>query len=105
MGNFVNIVKICRFENLTGVWLLAIPCWWGLLLNIKTIGVAGALYHGIIFLLGAFFLRSAGCIINDMADAKYDALVARCKDRPLASGKMSFVMAFMVLVTMLMFGL
>ncbi len=40
----------------------------------------------LIFVLGTFLMRSAGCCVNDFADFKYDGEVARTKSRPLASG-------------------
>ena len=38
---------------------------------------------------GAFFLRTAGCGVNDLLDKDFDKNVERCKDRPLASGKLT----------------
>jgi 4-hydroxybenzoate polyprenyltransferase len=43
----------------------------------------------IIFVLGVFLMRSAGCVINDFADRKVDGLVSRTKQRPLATGQIS----------------
>ena len=41
------------------------------------------------FFLGSIFMRSAGCIVNDVLDRKLDKKVLRTKDRPIASGKIS----------------
>lgn len=54
------------------------------------------------FVLGAFFMRSAGCIINDMTDRKLDAQVERTKNRPLASGALTIKQAAMMLALMLL---
>jgi 4-hydroxybenzoate polyprenyltransferase len=43
----------------------------------------------VVFVLGVLLLRSAGCVINDFADRKFDPHVARTRDRPMASGKVS----------------
>ena len=46
----------------------------------------------IYFFLGAILMRSAGCIVNDILDRKYDILVDRTKNRPIASGKISVIL-------------
>ena len=43
----------------------------------------------ILFFLGAVFMRSAGCIVNDIVDKNFDKKVERTKNRPIASGKVS----------------
>jgi 4-hydroxybenzoate polyprenyltransferase len=50
----------------------------------------------LIFVVGAFLMRSAGCVINDIADRNFDRLVDRTKERPLASGKLKVNEAFVV---------
>ena len=57
----------------------------------------------VIFVLGTFFMRSAGCVINDLADRNFDGHVARTKDRPLVMGWVTPRVAltvFVVLVTL-----
>lgn len=58
-----------------------------------------------LFLVGAFLMRSAGCVINDMIDRKVDAQVARTKHRPLASGEMNMFEAFFLAVLLLSMAL
>ncbi len=43
----------------------------------------------VVFIMGAFIMRSAGCVINDFADRDFDGFVQRTKDRPIVSGKVS----------------
>ena len=47
------------------------------------------LIYLIYFFLGSILMRSAGCIVNDILDRKYDIKVDRTKNRPIASGKIS----------------
>lgn len=50
-----------------------------------------------VFLIGTFLMRSAGCIVNDLADRNFDGKVFRTKERPLAKGTISLVGAFSLL--------
>ncbi len=78
--------ELIRFNRPIGTYLLLWPTLWGLwfaaegLPNLKLL---------IIFSIGVFLMRSAGCAINDYADRDFDKHVARTKDRPLTSGKIS----------------
>lgn len=74
-----------RLDKSIGIWLLMWPCWWSVTL------ASGELRPGllILFFLGAVFMRSAGCIINDITDRRIDAQVERTKHRPVASGEVS----------------
>ena len=76
--------------------LLFWPCLWGLTLandfsdnNLKYI------IYATYFFLGSTLMRSAGCIVNDILDRKYDILVDRTKSRPIASGKISISLGLM----------
>jgi 4-hydroxybenzoate polyprenyltransferase len=42
-----------------------------------------------VFIAGAFIMRSAGCVLNDLADRRFDRRVERTRDRPLASGRLT----------------
>ena len=75
--------------------LLFWPCGWGLTLAFDFSEDYGKyLFFLILFLLGAILMRSAGCIINDIADRKFDKEVSRTRDRPIASGKISVRLGF-----------
>ena len=59
----------------------------------------------ILFFVGSFIMRSAGCIINDLADRNFDNKVKRTKDRPIAAGQISIINAFIFLILLLLIGL
>ena len=83
-------IELTRLKKPIGYMLLFWPCAWGLTIaydisaNLKTY-----FFYIILFLLGAILMRSAGCIVNDILDRKFDKKVSRTKNRPLASGKIS----------------
>ena len=58
-----------------------------------------------LFFVGSFIMRSAGCIINDLFDVKFDEKVARTKTRPLAAKLISRHEAIIFLAMLLIFGL
>ena len=57
------------------------------------------------FVAGTFVMRSAGCVINDIADRNFDGRVARTQDRPLPQGRVSLVEAFALLGVLLVLAL
>ena len=70
--------------------LLFWPCLWGLTLSNNFNGTNHLYFkHIVLFFFGSILMRSAGCIVNDILDRKYDILVERTKSRPIASGKVS----------------
>ena len=89
--NQLNLfIELTRLKKPIGYMLLFWPCVWGLTLvydfsQNKNI----YFFYLTLFFLGAVLMRSAGCIVNDVLDRKFDKLVARTKDRPIASGKIS----------------
>lgn len=78
--------RLMRLDKPIGILLLLWPTLWGLL-------IAGRGYPSIavvlIFLTGTVLMRSAGCVMNDIADRKYDGLVERTQSRPLATQEVS----------------
>lgn len=78
--------ELVRLNRPIGIYLLLWPTLWGLWFAAQGIPNLKIL---IIFSLGVILMRSAGCAINDYADRDIDLLVARTKDRPLTSGKIS----------------
>lgn len=90
-----SYILLMRLDRPTGFFLLLSPCLWGLAFAGATPLDDGYLYA--LFCLGAFFMRSAGCIINDVADRKLDAQVSRTAARPLASNAISLPSALMTL--------
>ena len=90
MKDFKLFVELIRVKKPIGIMLLFWPCLWGLTLgNDFTINSLEYGIYLIYFLLGSFLMRSAGCVVNDILDRKYDKLVKRTKARPIASGKIS----------------
>ena len=88
-----------RLHQPTGIWLLLWPCLWALMLA----GAPRAVF--LWFALGAVVMRSAGCIINDMADREFDRKVERTRMRPLASGELSMRQAGLLLAFLLVLAL
>ena len=85
--------ELIRLNRPIGIYLLLWPTLWALWFASDGIPKIKLL---IIFSLGVLFMRSAGCAINDYADRDFDKHVARTKDRPLTSGKISSKEALMV---------
>ena len=85
-SRFAEYLKLSRFDQPIGAMLLLWPTLWALWL------AAGG-WPGwrllLIFVIGVFVMRALGCVINDFADRKLDAQVARTRDRPLAAGRIS----------------
>lgn len=75
--------KLMRLDKPIGILLLLWPTLWALWLS--SAGHPNWLIVWI-FVMGTVLMRSAGCVVNDVADSKFDAQVARTKDRPLATG-------------------
>lgn len=98
---------LMRVDRPIGVWLLLLPSLWGIMLG------AGGLYGFnlatlkavILFGIGAFVMRGAGCVVNDLWDRDLDKMVERTKNRPLASGAISPKKALAFLATLLLIGL
>ena len=78
--------RLARMDRPVGALLLLWPTWWALWLAAQDFPSIGLL---LIFTLGVWFMRSAGCVINDFADRKLDPEVKRTRDRPLATGKVT----------------
>ena len=77
---------LVRFDRPIGTWLLLWPALWGL-----WIAGSGKPHPKVlmIFVLGVFVMRAAGCVINDFADRNIDPHVRRTRDRPLAARRIS----------------
>ncbi len=84
------IVAITRMDKPIGTYLLLWPTYWALWIAQE--GMPS--YHLlVVFTLGVFIMRSAGCVINDFADRKVDGKVKRTENRPLVTGALSSVEA------------
>lgn len=94
----MRLAHLIRLRSQTGTWLLALPSLWSL----------GLASHGrpelelvFLFLAGAFIMRSAGVVLNDLADRHVDGFVARTKLRPLAAGTLTVRDAWIAVLVLL----
>ena len=99
-------LRLARYDRPIGFWLLAIPCWQGLLLARAGGGLnVDDLLYALLFGIGAVAMRGAGCTYNDIVDRDLDARVERTADRPLAAGTVSLKAAWAFLVAQSLVGL
>tara|TARA_S200000501_G_scaffold304982_1_gene293218 strand:- start:36 stop:902 length:867 start_codon:yes stop_codon:yes gene_type:complete len=105
--NQLNLfIELTRMKKPIGFMLLFWPCAWGLTLAYDfSSNLNNYLFYLILFFLGSVFMRSAGCIVNDILDKEYDSKVIRTKNRPLASGKISIKLALFYSLTLCLFAL
>lgn len=95
---FTAWCELIRLDKPVGTELLLYPTLWALFLAAAEYGKLPSLKLIVIFSLGAFLMRSAGCAINDFADRKVDGQVKRTKGRPLADGRLKAKTAVMTFV-------
>ena len=98
-------LRLARLDRPIGSWLLLIPCWWSVgLTGIRTDHFP-SLWHIVLFLIGAFAMRGAGCTWNDLVDRDLDGLVERTRSRPISSGQVTVAeaTAFMMLQALIGF--
>tara|TARA_Y100000590_G_scaffold363326_1_gene420926 strand:- start:438 stop:1304 length:867 start_codon:yes stop_codon:yes gene_type:complete len=94
MTNLKLFIELTRLNKPTGYMLLFWPCTWGLTIaydfnnNLKKY-----FFYLFLFFIGSILMRSAGCIVNDIVDKKFDKKVERTKKRPIASGQISILLA------------
>src|ERR1700684_2664590 len=122
-GNWVDRVaprwakpylRLARLDRPIGSWLLLIPCWWSAALAAiaaRVTAPAAALIdeplpaHLVLFFIGAFAMRGAGCTWNDIVDRDLDGRVERTRSRPIPSGQVSVGGAAAFLVVQALIGL
>ncbi len=95
-------LRLVRLHRPIGIWLLLWPTLWAIWIAADG-QPSGELL--LIFVVGTVVMRSAGCIINDFADREIDRHVARTRERPLATGEVSLVGAFVVFLALMVLGL
>lgn len=91
-------IQLTRINRPIGCYLLLWPTLWALWIASNGIPEPKLL---VIFTLGVFVMRSAGCVINDIADRNLDGHVKRTKDRPLASGMVTTKEALMLFAALI----
>ena len=97
------LLDLIRFNKPTGFLLLMWPCWFAIALLPKN--QIELINWYIYFLIGAFLMRSAGCVINDLIDKDLDKNIKRTANRPLASNKISIFEAYLFLCIILIMSL
>jgi len=86
ISRLYQYVLLTRINRPVGVFLLLWPTLWALIIAAEGVPHLDVL---LVFVLGVVFMRSAGCVINDIADRKIDPLVERTRDRPIAAKRVS----------------
>jgi len=92
-------LRMIRADRPIGMWLLLWPCWWSTALAAVAAGDrVPNLWYLALFAIGAFVMRGAGCVYNDVVDKDIDGAVARTRSRPLPSGQVreTAAKAFMI---------
>ena len=98
MRPYANLMRV---DRPIGTWLLYWPCAW----SVALAGVGGRWELLLWLALGAFAMRSAGCVYNDLIDRDLDRQVERTRLRPLASGRVSAKAAWVLLLGLSLIGL
>ena len=93
--------SLMRLDRPIGTWLLYWPCAW----SVALAGVEDRWDLFLWLLLGAFAMRGAGCVYNDVVDRDLDARVERTRLRPLASRRVSVRSAWMLVAGLCLTGL
>ena len=98
-------LRLARLDRPIGSWLLLLPCWWSAGLAAVTAREQVSLSHVVLFFIGAFAMRGAGCTWNDIVDRDLDAKVERTRSRPIPSGQVSVAAAAVFLGLQALVGL
>jgi 4-hydroxybenzoate polyprenyltransferase len=103
-AKFNALLRLIRFDKPIGTLLLLWPTLWALWIAAEGTPDTSLL---LLFIAGTFLMRSAGCIINDLADRHVDGAVKRTRERPLVTGEVTVneALAVMALLTLLAFVL
>ena len=104
MKNLNLFIELTRLNKPIGFMLLFWPCLWGITIAYDfNDSLDLFIFYSLLFFLGSVLMRSAGCIVNDIADKNFDKKVKRTKTRPIASGKISISLA--IVYTLILCGL
>jgi 4-hydroxybenzoate polyprenyltransferase len=99
-------LRLARLDRPIGSWLLLVPCWWSAgLAAISARDPWPNPWHLLLFFIGAFAMRGAGCTWNDIVDRDRDGRVERTRSRPIPSGQVSAAQAAAFLVAQAVVGL
>jgi 4-hydroxybenzoate polyprenyltransferase len=98
-------LRLARLDRPIGSWLLLIPCWWSSALAAMAAHERGPrVAHLVLFFIGAFAMRGAGCTWNDIVDRDLDRAVARTRSRPIPSGQVNVAQAAVFLAAQALTG-
>jgi 4-hydroxybenzoate polyprenyltransferase len=98
-------LRLARLDRPIGSWLLLMPCWWSVGLAAVHARESVNLWHLVLFLIGAFAMRGAGCTWNDIVDRDLDGRVERTRSRPIPSGQVTVAAAAGFLALQALVGL
>ena len=99
-------IELIRLDKPTGIFLLYWPCTWGLTVgNIYAENNDLFLKYLILFFIGSFLMRSAGCIYNDIIDKNIDKKITRTKNRPIAKGLISSKQGWFAILVLILLSL
>ncbi len=113
-GNWVDLrapavtrpyLRLARLDRPIGSWLLLMPCWWSAGLAAMASDRLPSLMHIVLFFIGAFAMRGAGCTWNDLVDRDLDGKVERTRSRPIPSGQVTATQAAIFMVAQALVGL
>jgi len=96
-------VTLMRLDRPNGAWLGMTASWWSI--SLAAGGQGPDIKMLVLFALGAFIMRGAGCVTNDIVDRHFDAQVARTANRPIPSGQVSVLQAKLFAVFLCLLGL
>jgi len=98
-------LRLARLDRPIGSWLLLMPCWWSLGIAGMSAGEFPNPWHIVLFFIGAFAMRGAGCTWNDLVDRDLDGRVERTRSRPIPSGQVSVKQAYAFMLLQMLVGL
>ena len=105
MNQLKLFIDLTRIKKPIGYMLLFWPCAWGLTLAYDfSKNLNDYFFYLILFFLGSVFMRSAGCIVNDILDKEFDKNVFRTKNRPIASNQISVRLAIFYVIILCLFA-
>jgi len=106
MNQVKLFIDLVRLKKPIGYMLLFWPCAWGLTLAYDfSKNLNDYFFYLILFFLGAVFMRSAGCIVNDILDKEFDKKVFRTKNRPIASNQISIKLSIFYVIILCLLAL
>jgi len=98
-------LRLARLDRPIGSWLLLMPCWWSSGLAGMQAGHLPSLWHIVLFFIGAFAMRGAGCTWNDLVDRDLDTKVERTRSRPIPSKQVTVTQAAAFMIAQALVGL